>query len=87
MVDEHFVYCSQCGFYPGDYSTSLGITVEDHAINLADLHSSNKGHETFVIPDTWMTDSSDKKNPLTKYSTGIHGHDTDLSTEIHDTRI
>jgi len=50
----YFVYCSKCGFYPGDYDTSVGISVEDHAANLADLHSSNQGHEAFVIPSNWM---------------------------------
>lgn len=85
MASEYFVYCSKCGFYPGGYDVSVGITVEDHAANLADLHSGGV-HQAFVIPSHWITPSLDKKDQ-TKYSTGISGIDADMETHVTDTRI
>lgn len=53
-----FIFCSRCGFYPSDTDDRVGVLSEQHAENLATLHrASNPGHETFLIPGEWVSDT------------------------------
>lgn len=58
--DAHFIYCSACGFYPSDTTERVGIRTEAHAANLSELHRrTNPGHETFLVPGSWLSDTAE----------------------------
>lgn len=53
-----FVYCTKCGFYPGNANRRISIPKEPHAENLSSLHRDvNLGHETFLVPNRWVEDT------------------------------
>lgn len=62
-----FVYCHGCdGFYPSSADdVAVGHTEESKAQNLAAMHQQS-GHQTFVVPSTWLDKGTEVERRMTR---------------------